>query len=255
MRRILLVLVAVLVAAAAFAKVVEPEPATLLLKPTADDADAAILASRFLTRFHYKPMPLDDAMSRKIFDGYLDALDGDRLFLTQADVDRFASARDTLDDAIYERELGMPFSIFNLYEQRVAERIAYARGLLPKGFDFTAREDYDFDREDAAWAANDAELDEIWRKRVKNDWLRLKLAKESGPDATAEDGDGAADDESADESSPASDAKPAKSRAENADSGKTAKAKPNAAGAKKSAKDIAAEIRETLDKQIGRAHV
>jgi carboxyl-terminal processing protease len=250
MRRILLVLVAVLVAAAAFAKVVEPEPATLLLKPTADDADAAILASRFLTRFHYKPMPLDDAMSRKIFDGYLDALDGDRLFLTQADVDRFASARDTLDDAIYERELGMPFSIFNLYEQRVAERIAYARGLLPKGFDFTAREDYDFDREDAAWAANDAELDEIWRKRVKNDWLRLKRAKESGSDATsAEDGDGAADDESAHESSTASDAEPAKSRAENADSGKAAKAEPNAAGAKKSAKDIAAEIRETLDKR------
>jgi carboxyl-terminal processing protease len=251
MRRIPLVLAAALVATMAFAKVVDPDSSTLLLKPTADDADAAILASRFLTRFHYKPMPLDDAMSRKIFDGYLDALDGDRLFFTRADIDRFASARDALDDAIYERELGVPFSIFNLYEQRVAERVAYARGLLPKGFDFSLKEDYDFGREDAAWPASEAALDDIWRKRVKNDWLRLKLAKESGSDSGSAEDEGSATGggDSADEPASGGDAEPAKPRAENAGSGETATAGSNAAGAKKSAKDIAAEIRETLDKR------
>lgn len=240
MRRILFVLIAAMVAAAAFAKVVEPDTATLMLKPTPDDADAAILASRFLSRFHYKPIPLDDAMSAKIFDGYLDALDGDRLFFTRADIDRFASARTELDDAIYERDLDVPFSIFNLYEQRVAERISYARSLLPKGFDFTVKEDYDFDREDVAWPANATELDEIWRKRVKNDWLRLKLAKESDADvASAKTDDGGTSDqtptpESASDESAQDATGPAASKAD-----KVA-AKPA---------DSAAEIRETLEKR------
>ncbi len=183
MRRILITLLALLVTAGASAKVGSSD-SSVTLNPTQDEAAAALLASRFLTNYHYHPMPLDDAMSEKIFDGYIDALDGDRLFFTQADIDSFASYRTALDDAIYDRNLEAPFAIFNLYEQRVAERIAYARSLLSKGFDFTIKEDYDFEREHVPWAKNTTELNELWRKRVKNDWLRLKLAKEDESGAT-----------------------------------------------------------------------
>ncbi|HEX7770212.1 MAG TPA: carboxy terminal-processing peptidase, partial [Dokdonella sp.] len=72
--------------------------------------------------------------------------------------------------------------IFNLYEQRVAERVTYARGLLPKGFDFATDESYQFDREKTPWAKSEAELDDLWRKRIKNDWLRLKLAGKQAKD-------------------------------------------------------------------------
>jgi carboxyl-terminal processing protease len=71
----------------------------------------------------------------------------------------------------------VPFAIFNLYQQRFTERIAYARELLKQGkFDFTTDESYQYDREKAEWAKSDAEVKDLWRKRVKNDWLRLKLA-------------------------------------------------------------------------------
>ena len=160
---------------AAFAKAA-PESGELVLKPTADQAQAALAATRILTRFHYKAMPLDAAMSQHIFDRYLDSLDADRLFFIQADIDRFAAQRDKLGDAIYDEDLSAPFAIFNLYEQRVAERTAYARGLLKQGFDFGKDESYRYQREKAPWAKNTAELDDLWRQRVKNDWLRLKLA-------------------------------------------------------------------------------
>jgi carboxyl-terminal processing protease len=160
---------------AAFAKPAT-ESGDLVLKPTADQAQAALSATRILTRFHYKAMPLDAAMSQHIFDRYLDSLDADRLFFVQADIDRFAPQRDKLGDAIYDEDLSAPFAIFNLYEQRVAERTAYARGLLKQGFDFSKDESYRFQREKAPWAKNNAELDDLWRQRVKNDWLRLKLA-------------------------------------------------------------------------------
>ena len=63
-------------------------------------------------------------MSAQIFDRYLDALDADRLFLLQSDVDRFAPLRDKLGEAIYNEDLSAPFAIYNLYIQRVNERLA-----------------------------------------------------------------------------------------------------------------------------------
>ena len=68
------------------------------------------------------------------------------------------------------------WAMFSVYRQRVDERMTQARGLLKGGFDFTKDEQYQYDREDAPWAASNAELDTLWRKSVKNDWLRLKLA-------------------------------------------------------------------------------
>ncbi len=177
----------ILAAALAFAGVAVAKPdaapaAAPLLKATPAQADAAIWATRFLTHFHYKPTPLDDAMSEKIYKRYLDALDGDKLFFTQSDLARFEGWKDKLDDAIYNQDLSAPFSIFNVYEQRVGERVAHARSLLAKGFDFSKDESYDYDREKAAWPKDDAEANDLWRKRVKNDWLRLKLAGKSDKD-------------------------------------------------------------------------
>jgi carboxyl-terminal processing protease len=152
------------------------------VKPTPTQAQTAVLAARFLTRFHYKPEPLDAKMSEQIFDHYLEALDGDRLFLLQADVDRFAPMRDKLGDAIYDEDLSAPFAIYNLYIQRVAERIGYARDLLKQNMDFSKDESYTFQREKAPWAKSTDELNDLWRKRVKNDWLRLKLAGKKDAD-------------------------------------------------------------------------
>lgn len=152
-------------------------PITTALTPTKDQGEAGLWASRYLSRFHYKPLPLDDAMSEKIFDGYLDSLDGEHLFFTQADINRFKPARDKMDDAINERDLSVPFDIYNLYRTRINERVAGARKLIAAGFtDFSKDESYNYDRAKAAWASDAAALDEVWRQRVKNDWLRLKLA-------------------------------------------------------------------------------
>jgi carboxyl-terminal processing protease len=98
------------------------------------------------------------------------------MFFVQADIDQYAIVRTRLDDAINGENLSVPFAIFNLYQQRFNDRIAYARELLKTKFDFTTDETYQYDREKAEWAKTDAEVKDLWRKRVKNEWLRLKLA-------------------------------------------------------------------------------
>ena len=152
------------------------------LTPTTSEAQAAQLSARFLTRFHYDAQPLDDAMSARIYKAYFKLIDGEKVFFTQADMAKFEPLKTKLDGAIWNQDLSAPFSIFNLYVQRAVERMTYARELLKKGFDFTTNESYTFDRKDADWPKDQNELNDLWRKRTMNDWLRLKLAGQSDDD-------------------------------------------------------------------------
>ncbi|MBN8948870.1 MAG: carboxy terminal-processing peptidase [Rhodanobacter sp.] len=185
-----LVLLFVLSASCAFAQSAAdlgagPQPrkaATWPLEPTAEQAQAAQLSARFLTRFHYDAQPLDDAMSARIYKAYFKMLDGDKVFFTQADMDKFAPLKSKFDDAIWNSDLSAPFAIFNLYLQRAVQRMSYARELLKNGFDLSRDESYEVDRKDAAWPKDEAAAQDLWRKRTKNDWLRLKLAGKDDAD-------------------------------------------------------------------------
>lgn len=146
------------------------------LKPLPQQVQAARLTSEFLSRFHYKPVPLDDVLSAKILNRYIDSLDPDRLIFLQSDIDSFKTSSKEIDDAIKQEDLSIPFAIFNIYGQRIVERMTFARSLLNHKFDFTVQEGYPLDRDKGVWPQSEAERDDLWRKRVKNDWLRLKLA-------------------------------------------------------------------------------
>lgn len=152
-----------------------PKP-SVGLTPTEDLGNAALWATRFLTRFHYKRVPLDDAMSGRMLDRFIESLDGDKMMFLATDIGEFNAYRNGLDDAIFDQQLDPPFTIYKRYRERTEERTRYARDLLKQGFDFSVNETYDFDREDLPWAKTAAELNDLWRRRVKNDWLRLKLA-------------------------------------------------------------------------------
>jgi len=146
------------------------------LEPLQQQAQAALLSAKVLGHYSYKNVALDDHLSSQIFDNYLKELDGEKIFFLQSDIDHFADARTKLDDAILDENLSIPFGIYNLYQQRITERFTYARSLLKKGFDFNKKESYQYTRKDAPWPKSREELNDLWRKRVKNDWLRLKLA-------------------------------------------------------------------------------
>ena len=146
------------------------------LRPTQAHVSTAIDTVDLLSRYHYQAPPLDSALSPKIFDRYLKALDPARLFFLQSDVNDFSFARSRLDSDIRTGKLEAPFSIFARYIERVKKTQAITQELLASNFDFTIDESFEPDRSEAPWAASDNELREIWRKRIKNDWLRLRLA-------------------------------------------------------------------------------
>lgn len=139
-------------------------------------ASAKRVSSQFL-RAHYKQIDLDDALSLKIFDRFIRSLDFNRNVFTAEDLKGFEAYKSKFDDAIERGNLSIAYEIFQLNMQRRAQRYEYALTLLDKEFNFALPNDkFTYDREDANWAKNTQELDELWRQRVKYDALNLKLA-------------------------------------------------------------------------------
>ena len=148
------------------------------LAPTADQATISKMVYGVLSdsRLAYRPRPADEALSQDIFRRFLEALDGNRQFFTAADIARFEPYRHQMGDAVRQGDPSAAFAMTAVYRERVEQRVAQARKLLNQDFDFSGNERWDYDREDAPWAEDTAALDELWRKSVKNDWLRLKIA-------------------------------------------------------------------------------
>jgi carboxyl-terminal processing protease len=144
-------------------------------------ASAKRVSSQFL-RAHYKQIDLDDELSVKIFDRFIRSLDYNRNVFSIEDIKGFAAYKTKFDDAIERGNLSLAYEIYQLNMQRRTERYQFALGLLDKEFNFElANDQFIYDREDAAWAKNNEELNELWRQRVKYDALNLKLAGKDWP--------------------------------------------------------------------------
>ncbi|ASJ96950.1 carboxy terminal-processing peptidase [Shewanella marisflavi] len=128
------------------------------------------------TRAHYHRFDLDDAFSQQVFERYLKQLDYRRNVLLQSDIDSFKQYSNQFDDMLKSGDLAPAYKMFDLVQQRRYDRFAYALSLLDKEMDFNLPGDsYQYDRDEAAWPKDEAEINELWRQRVKYDALNLKL--------------------------------------------------------------------------------
>jgi carboxyl-terminal processing protease len=153
-----------------------------VLAPTEQENYVARRVADIISHEHYRRAPLDDHLSSLILDRYLDAIDGSRSYFYASDIAEFEKYRYELDDAIKTGDVEPAFVIFRRYQQRSRERMAYASELLNKKPDFDIDESFNFDREKEPWPANATEMNELWRKRVKNDALSLVTAGKQWPE-------------------------------------------------------------------------
>jgi len=161
-----------------------PAPAaSAVLAPTDQENFVARRVSDIVAREHYRRAPLDDRLSSLILDRYLDAIDGGRSYFYASDIDEFERYRYELDDAIKAGDVEPAFVIFRRFQERSRERMNYAIELLAKKPDFDIDEYFNFDREKEPWPANAVEMNELWRKRVKNDALSLITAGKTWAEA------------------------------------------------------------------------
>ena len=133
---------------------------------------------------HYRRTDIDDRMSAQVYKRYLDFLDGQHSYFLASDLTEFDRYRLRFDDMIRTGEIEPAYVIFARFQQRNRERIRFALAQLDKEPDWTVNESFEFDRTKADWLADEASLDELWRKRVKNDVLSLMLAGKTWAEAS-----------------------------------------------------------------------
>ena len=149
------------------------------LQPDRDEVIASLNVVELLKRHHYSKPPLDDKRSEIIYQSYLKLLDPARSYFLASDIAEFDKWRFQFDDFLKSGDLAPGFTIYKRYLDRIKSRLDFALAQLNKGvdkIDLNTQETLLVDRKDAPWAKNEAELDDLWRKRVKDEVLRLKIA-------------------------------------------------------------------------------
>jgi carboxyl-terminal processing protease len=170
---------------AVFAKQATAPTSRSDLQPTRMQSKTTQSVVDLLDELHYEHRKLDDALSAQIFDRYIKDLDGQRLYFLASDLQSFQPWRNSFDNALKRSEVKGAFLIFNRYQQRTVERLQFVIAEIDKGIagmDFSATDVMEIDREKAAWAKTPAELDDLWRKRIKAAALSLRLAGKSDAD-------------------------------------------------------------------------
>lgn len=180
----------------------EPLP---ILAPQSQHATASKRITARFTRGHYKKIKISDELSQEVFKRYIQQLDYSRSVFLAADITEFEKHSREFDEVFARGKLSFAYDIYNLNMQRRLERYQYALSLLnccddaaqptvdkanntpaaeqevSSPFDFTLDELYFYDREDAPWPTSKAELDELWRIKVKSDALNLTLTGKKWP--------------------------------------------------------------------------
>ena len=154
------------------------------IAPTEAQRRTARRVVQYLEEEHYSHAIVDRKMSELVYSRYLEYLDPQRSYLLAADINEFAAYKDQFDDMIRSGNIDPAYLIFARFQQRNRERMQYALTQLKAEPDWTLNESFDFERKDAPWPADEAQMNELWRKRVKNDALSLLLTGKQWPEAT-----------------------------------------------------------------------
>lgn len=145
--------------------------------PGPNDRQITLAVRSYLEREHFLRRPIDDEIAHRWFDIFIESLDPMKVYFLQSDIDSFRQKRDLLDDLVKRGDVSFAYEVFNRFLQRVDSRLPLIDRLLKTPLDFTKPETIVTDREDTTWAANEAEAENAWRKRIKYDLLVQKMEK------------------------------------------------------------------------------
>jgi carboxyl-terminal processing protease len=151
-------------------------------KPTKTSSDIARKVCQELEAKNFLQRKIGQGVGADLIPEMFKDLDSQKYYFLQSDIDQYSGIKDAAE-RVKAGDVSLGFEIVQLYQQRVAERLAEAHVLVDQPFDFTVDESIEADAKDSPWARSVEELRERWRKRVKYDLLLLKLDKNDDQEA------------------------------------------------------------------------
>jgi len=148
------------------------------MEPGAQAAEVARYFERTLPRLHLSHHPLDVEVATNAMDLYIGMLDYDRTFFMESDIDEFQKEAALQVERLHKGDVSIAFRIFERFKDRVRNRVEYADRLIDKGFDCTGKESYTWKRKDQPWPGDEGGWNDLWRKKVKNEYVARLVARE-----------------------------------------------------------------------------
>ena len=138
----------------------------------------AMSVGRLLEEGHYTRQKLNEDVSKKFLQTYLELLDFSHLFFTQEDVDALnAKYGSSMAGDILIGTLKPAYDIFALYTKRVDDRVAKIKELLKQPIDFKSNATVELSRQKSSWPKDEAEADQLWGGRITNELLQEHLSE------------------------------------------------------------------------------
>lgn len=148
------------------------------LAPGDDYSEICQLIATQLPKKHLLRMPLDDMISSRAWTNYLSSLDYDRAYFLKSDIQKLREYEMKLDDQLKEGNMQFGFVAFELFKQRMSNRVEFVEHLLESGFDLDKDESYRWKRRDSEWVSDEEKWNDLWRKRIKDDYIRVIINRE-----------------------------------------------------------------------------
>ena len=127
---------------------------------------------------HYSTLDINDDISEKIYNTYLEQLDAQKRFFLQSDIRQFEKYKLKLDDQLKDQDLTFFNLVYETSRKRISEVKNYYEEIMNNSFDFSSNEDINLDFENKSYARNNNEIKNRWRKQLKYstlDIISLKL--------------------------------------------------------------------------------
>jgi carboxyl-terminal processing protease len=138
----------------------------------------AMSVGRLLEEGHYTRQKLNEDVSKKFLQTYLELLDFSHLFFTQKDVDELnAKYGNSIAGDVLLGTLKPAYEIYDLYAKRVDERVAKIKEFLKQPTEFKSDTTIDLSRQKSAWPKDETEADQLWRGRITNELLQEQLSE------------------------------------------------------------------------------
>lgn len=137
--------------------------------------EIATAFSRRLPALHLEMTELDETTSERIFKLYINLLDNDHSLFLASDIEKARMREVGLADMLKNGDVSFAFEMVKLLRKRVAERCDYVDELLKAGVTVDAKEEILRDRRTALWPADTKEQNDLWRKIIKDQYIRHVL--------------------------------------------------------------------------------
>ena len=121
--------------------------------------------------YHLNRLPLNEFISTNAFNMFLDTLDPSKSYFLKEDIDTLSSSYPSLHRDLRKGDISFSKEAYEILMKRMKDRYDYTKSLLENEFNTNVDESYLWDRKESSWVEDKNEWDELWRKKIKNEYI------------------------------------------------------------------------------------